>query len=59
MQGNSSMNTLLIFFSILGGLHLVGLIGLIYGPIIFAVTLVLFKLYEVEFKDFLDHQDQH
>ncbi len=59
MQGNSGMNTLLIFFSILGGLHLFGLIGMIYGPIIFAVTLVLFKLYEVEFKDFLDQQDQH
>ena len=58
MQGNSGMNTLLIFFSILGGLHLFGLIGLIYGPIIFAVTLVLFKLYEVEFKEFLDQQDQ-
>lgn len=58
MQGNSGMNTLLIFFSILGGLHLFGLIGLIYGPIIFAVTLVLFKLYEVEFKDFLDQQNQ-
>ncbi len=59
MQGNSSMNTLMIFFSILGGLHLFGLIGLIYGPIIFAVTLVLFKLYEVEFKDFLDNQDHY
>ncbi|UTM56840.1 AI-2E family transporter [Photobacterium sp. CCB-ST2H9] len=57
MQGNSGMNTLLIFFSILGGLHLFGLIGLIYGPIIFSVTLVLFKLYEVEFKDFLEQQD--
>ncbi|MGF1757766.1 AI-2E family transporter [Photobacterium sagamiensis] len=59
MQGNSGMNTLLIFFSILGGLHLFGLIGLIYGPIIFSVTLVLFKLYEIEFKEFLDAQDQN
>ncbi|UTV27335.1 AI-2E family transporter [Photobacterium atrarenae] len=59
MQGNSGMNTLLIFFSILGGLHLFGLIGLIYGPIIFAVTLVLFKLYEVEFHDFLANQDKN
>ncbi|MCG7497641.1 AI-2E family transporter [Vibrio sp. Of7-15] len=57
MQGNSSMNTLLIFFSLLGGIQLFGLIGLIYGPIIFAITLVLFKLYEVEFKTFLDQQD--
>ena len=59
MQGSSGMSTLLIFFSIIGGLHVFGLIGLIYGPIIFAVTLVLFKLYEVEFQDFLSHQDQN
>ncbi|KLV07555.1 MULTISPECIES: AI-2E family transporter [Photobacterium] len=59
MQGSSGMSTLLIFFSIIGGLNVFGLIGLIYGPIIFAITLVLFKLYEVEFKDFLRHQDEH
>ncbi|KLV04371.1 permease [Photobacterium aquae] len=59
MQGSSGMSTLLIFFSIIGGLNVFGLIGLIYGPIIFAVTLVLFKLYEVEFQDFLRHQDEN
>lgn len=52
MQGNSGMNTLLIFFSLLGGIQLYGLIGLIYGPIIFALTLVLFNMYETEFKTF-------
>ena len=59
MQGNSGMNTLLIFFSLLGGIHLYGLIGLIYGPIIFALTLVLFNMYETEFKSFLDQQDKN
>lgn len=57
MQGSAGMNTLMIFFSLLGGLHLFGLIGLIYGPIIFAVTMVLFNIYEEEFSDFLDSQD--
>ncbi|WP_037354378.1 AI-2E family transporter [Salinivibrio socompensis] len=57
MQGNSGMNTLLIFFSLLGGLHLFGLMGLIYGPIIFSLTLVLFRMYEFEFEHFLDRQD--
>jgi predicted PurR-regulated permease PerM len=47
----------MIFFSLLGGLHLFGLIGLIYGPLIFAVTMVLFNIYEEEFKDFLNQQD--
>lgn len=59
MQGNSGMNTLLIFFSLLGGIQLFGLIGLIYGPIIFALTLVLFNMYETEFKTFLDQQDNN
>ncbi|WWE58148.1 AI-2E family transporter [Parasalinivibrio latis] len=58
MQGNSGMSTLLIFFSLLGGLHLFGLMGLIYGPIIFAVTIVLFRLYETEFETFLEQQDK-
>ncbi|MFD2179937.1 AI-2E family transporter [Veronia pacifica] len=57
MQGNSGMNTLLIFFSLLGGLHAFGLMGLIYGPIVFSVTLVLFHMYEIEFHQFLDKQD--
>ena len=59
MQGSSSMNTLLIFFSIIGGIQLFGLIGMIYGPIIFGVTLVLFKMYEVEFQSFLQQQDDN
>ena len=58
MQGNTGMSTLLLFFSLLGGLQLFGLIGLIYGPIVFAVTLVLFKLYEVEFEGFLEQQNK-
>ncbi len=57
MQGSSGMNTLLIFLSLLGGIQLFGLIGVIYGPIIFALTLVLLKLYTIEFKDFLQQQD--
>ena len=57
MQGNSGMNTLLIFFSLIGGLQVFGLLGLIYGPLIFGLALALFGLYETEFEDFLKHQD--
>ncbi|MEH6636958.1 MAG: AI-2E family transporter [Halioglobus sp.] len=56
MQG-ASMNTVVVFFSLIGGLQVFGLIGLIYGPIVFAITLVFFRLYEQEFSDFLDQQD--
>jgi len=57
MKGSAGMNTLMIFFSLLGGIHLFGLIGLIYGPLIFAITIVLFNIYEEEFQSFLDKQD--
>jgi predicted PurR-regulated permease PerM len=57
MQG-ATMNTVIVFFSLLGGLQVFGLIGLIYGPIVFSITLVFFKMYENEFADFLDAQDK-
>ncbi|MGI5309207.1 AI-2E family transporter [Rheinheimera sp. WS51] len=58
MQGSSNMNTLMIFLSLIGGIQLFGLIGVIYGPIIFALTVVLLKLYAIEFKGFLEQQDK-
>ena len=57
MQG-ASMNTVVVFFSLIGGLQVFGLMGLVYGPLIFAVALVLFRMYEDEFSSFLDSQDQ-
>jgi predicted PurR-regulated permease PerM len=56
MQG-ASMSTVVVFFSIIGGLQVFGLIGLIYGPLMFSLALVLFKLYENAFSDFLNSQD--
>jgi predicted PurR-regulated permease PerM len=56
MQG-ASMNTVVVFFSLIGGLQVFGLIGLVYGPIVFSITLVFFRLYETEFADFLEAQD--
>jgi predicted PurR-regulated permease PerM len=54
--GGGSM--LLIFFSILGGLHLFGFIGLLYGPLIVGLTLVLLYIYSLEFKTFLTYLDK-
>ncbi len=56
MQG-ASMNTVVVFFALIGGLQVFGLIGLIYGPLIFALTLVMFRLYENAFTEFLDSQN--
>ncbi len=58
MHGSSSLSTVIIFFSLLGGIAAFGLMGLLYGPIIFTITLVLYRLYEQEFREFLNLQDQ-
>lgn len=57
MQGTADMSTLLIFFAILGGLNYFGLIGLLYGPLIFGLAMVLLYIYKLEFEVFLERQD--
>jgi predicted PurR-regulated permease PerM len=60
MQGSGkNMSMLLIFLSLLGGLNYFGLIGLLYGPLIIGLTLVLLYIYSLEFKSFLTYQDKH
>jgi predicted PurR-regulated permease PerM len=58
MQNGSEMNTLLIFFSILGGISSFGLLGLLYGPLLFGLALVLLYIYDIEFKPFLSDLDR-
>ncbi len=58
MQNGSEMSTLLIFFSILGGIHTFGLMGLLYGPLLFGLALVLLYIYSIEFKSFLEEMDR-
>ncbi|MCH7878780.1 MAG: AI-2E family transporter, partial [candidate division Zixibacteria bacterium] len=41
-----SMHTLLLFFSILGGIALFGLLGIVLGPVIAAVMLTLMRIFE-------------
>jgi len=57
MRGGAGMSTILIFFAILGGLQYFGLTGLLYGPLIFGITLVLLYIYDLEFEGFLARQD--
>lgn len=39
------LHELFIFFSVLGGLHLFGLIGLVLGPVVLAIALSLFEAF--------------
>ncbi len=58
MSGQARMSTLWLFLAILGGMDAFGLMGLIYGPLIFGLLAVLLYLYEEEFHDFLAQQDR-
>jgi predicted PurR-regulated permease PerM len=56
MRGAAQMSTLWIFFSVLGGMQLFGLPGLVYGPLVFGLCAVLLFLYQLEFSSFLEQQ---
>ncbi|MCP3922949.1 MAG: AI-2E family transporter [Desulfobacterales bacterium] len=59
MKGSANMSTFLIFFSILGGINFFGMIGLIYGPLIFGLVMVLLYIYNLEFEHYLNKQDSN
>jgi predicted PurR-regulated permease PerM len=45
LHGRTQMNGLLVFVSLLGGLHVFGLLGLVLGPIIVAATASILETY--------------
>lgn len=51
IQGQAGMHTLLVFFSIMGGIAYFGMIGMIFGPIIVSLGLTFLELYRIEFKE--------
>ena len=51
MRNRSRLNDLLLFISILGGLEVFGLLGLVIGPTIMAAALGVFRVY-------MEHRDQ-
>ena len=57
MAGATDINGLVIFLAIMGGLQVWGLLGLLYGPLIISLTLVLYRMYLQEFGAFIEHQD--
>ena len=51
LRNRTRLNDLLLFISILGGLHVFGLLGLVVGPTIVAAALGVFRVYT-------DHRDE-
>jgi predicted PurR-regulated permease PerM len=53
LSGKVKLHTLLIFFSLLGGVRAFGIIGLFTGPIIVSVAMALLKILEEERLDWV------
>jgi predicted PurR-regulated permease PerM len=45
IEGGMRMHTLVVFFSILGGIGYFGILGMFFGPLLFAITITLLELY--------------
>jgi predicted PurR-regulated permease PerM len=48
--GRVKMHTLIVFLAILGGLKLFGVLGIIYGPLIFTAFLTLTDIYHTNYQ---------
>jgi predicted PurR-regulated permease PerM len=49
VKGPVRMHPLLIFFSVLGGINLAGLLGVVYGPLALAMVQTLLEIFRGEF----------
>jgi predicted PurR-regulated permease PerM len=49
--GQSQMNGVLVFFGIVAGLSLFGILGLFYGPLIITMFLTLAEIYKEHYRD--------
>jgi len=58
MQGQSKMSPVILFLAILGGIRAFGLLGLIYGPLVFGLLAIILYIYELEFATYLASQDK-
>jgi predicted PurR-regulated permease PerM len=50
LGGEQEMHTGIVFLSLLGGLEMFGLIGLVLGPLVFAFLLAMLRIYERDFR---------
>jgi len=48
------MHTLLVFFSIIGGLNIFGILGIIYGPLITTAFITLTDIYYTSYQEMVD-----
>ena len=58
MKGVANSSIFFIFMSILGGVNLFGILGLLYGPMILTFATVMVRIYTDEFSGFLVQKEE-
>lgn len=58
ISGRTSLHPLLLFFAILGGITLFGLVGLVVGPIVAAAFVILFNIFEMRLHTDTSHSGE-
>ncbi|PKM88570.1 hypothetical protein CVU83_01545 [Candidatus Falkowbacteria bacterium HGW-Falkowbacteria-2] len=58
LKGRAQVNPIFIVFSILGGVLLFGFWGVVIGPLIIAIAVTILHIYELEFCDELEDEDE-
>jgi len=58
MQGQAQMSTFWVFLSIIGGIKYFGPLGILYGPMILALAMVMLTIYADEYHEILDAKCQ-
>ena len=54
IKGKAQVNPIFVVFSILGGIALFGFWGVVLGPLVIAIAVTIFHIYEIEFCESLD-----
>ncbi|MDL2317360.1 AI-2E family transporter [Desulfovibrio sp. OttesenSCG-928-A18] len=58
MRDGAKVPILFIFMSILGGVNVFGMLGLLYGPLILGLVAVMVNIYAEEYKEVLQNRDR-
>jgi len=57
LKGRSNMSMFYVFLSILGGIKYFGALGLLYGPLIVSLAMVMLSIYSEAYREHLDSQE--
>ena len=51
--GKSRVHIVLVLLSVLGGVHLFGVLGIFYGPVVVTMFLTLIEIYKEHYRHWL------